>query len=80
MWSGIGDTKGFRLLRRPPAVGAGDAAEHALTEGWKKNKLQGHRLVDEHNGDAVADEVGAFPVLTNQQSLKIGSYFSALEI
>jgi hypothetical protein len=42
--------------------------------------LQRYRLVDQHDGDAVADEVGVFSVLANEKGLEIGHYFNVLAI
>ena len=44
------------------------------------NKLQRHRLVDEHDRNAVPNQIGTFSVLTNQKGFECGPDFFALEV
>ena len=44
------------------------------------NNLQRHGFVDEHHGDAVADEVGAFTIFPDEQGLKIGCHLGTGEV
>ena len=76
MWGGIGATQGFSA----EPVGRFQRKRLPLLSKGAYLYLKCHRLVDQHDGDSVSDEIGAFSVLANEQGLEIRRDLGPLQI